>query len=248
MPPAAPSHAVSPQGSRPAHGWLADGHRITDGRPSVVAMIDLDRPGDGIAVRAAAAADAHRLLGLDLRAAAHLADHWVRGGDVTAVYESNDARRLRATAMWRQHPATPPVRAWELVVSAQTSLLESDPLLAVVADAAAEDLRWGTVRGPAIHWHDAVTEEATCLLLSPARPAAGASMLLAAHPTDAGRFDVARREGRMHVACWLFPTTLEKGVLLRSRVLAAVGPATAATDWASPLTAAFAASPPMLTT
>jgi hypothetical protein len=36
--------------------------------------------------------------------------------------------------------------------------------------------------------------------------------------------------------------------LLRSRVLAAIGPAADATGWAGDLAAAFAASPPFLTT
>jgi len=37
-------------------------------------------------------------------------------------------------------------------------------------------------------------------------------------------------------------------VLLRSRVLAAVGPTVAATQWAGDMASAFAASPPLLTT
>jgi hypothetical protein len=58
-----------------------------------------------------------------------------------------------------------------------------------------------------------------------------------------------RRDGKRSVVeCWLFSTALEKGVLLRSRVLAAIGPAADATLWAADLAASFAASPPMLTT
>ena len=73
-------------------------------------------------------------------------------------------------------------------------------------------------------------------------------MLVAAHPGDARRMTVRRDGKRVVVECWLFSTELEKGVLLRSRVLAAVGPTADATRWAGDLAATFAASPPMLTT
>ena len=46
----------------------------------------------------------------------------------------------------------------------------------------------------------------------------------------------------------LFASAIEKGVLLRGRVLAAVGPHDLDEGWASSLLAAFVASPPPLTT
>jgi hypothetical protein len=71
-------------------------------------------------------------------------------------------------------------------------------------------------------------------------------VLVAAHPGDARRLTIRRDGTRIVVECWLFSTALEKGVLLRSRVLAAVGSAADATRWAGDLAAKFAASPPML--
>jgi hypothetical protein len=73
-------------------------------------------------------------------------------------------------------------------------------------------------------------------------------VLVAAHPGDARRMTVRREGTRIVVECWLFSTELEKGVLLRSRVLAAIGPTADATRWAGDLAARFAASPPILTT
>ena len=65
-------------------------------------------------------------------------------------------------------------------------------------------------------------------------------------PADLRRLRVEHRGDRALVECWLFSSTVEKGVLLRSRVLAAVGPSVGDTDWATPLADRFAASAPIL--
>ena len=152
--------------------------------------------------------------------------------------------------MWRLHPSDVATRAWELIASAQTSLLQSDSVLAVVSEIDATDIVWGTCANGAMQWHADPSPDATCVLLghSGATGSGDTSVLVAAHPGDARRLTVRRDGKRIVIECWLFSTALEKGVLLRSRVLAAVGPAANATDWAGDLAATFAASPPMLTT
>jgi len=230
--------------------WLATGHRMTDAGSVVSAAIDLDRPRQGITLSGQCVSSASTLLGLDLRSEYRLTDHWVRGDDVTAVYETADARHLRTTAMWRLHPSDEGTRAWELIASAQTSLLQSDSVLAVVSEIDATDVLWGTCSDGVMQWHTDPSPEATCVLLrrGGATGSVHTSVLVAAHPGDARRLTVRRDDTRVVVECWLFSTALEKGVLLRSRVLAAVGPAADATRWAGNLAAKFAASPPMLTT
>jgi hypothetical protein len=223
---------------------------MTDAGSVIPATIDLDQPRQGITLAGRGMSSANSLLGLDLRSECRLTDHWVRGDDVTAVYESADDRHLRTTTMWRLHPSDGATRAWELIASAQTSLLQSDSVLAVVSEIDATDIVWGTYTDGAMQWHAAESPDATCVLLgrSGATGSGGTSVLVAAHPGDARRL-TARKDGtRVVVECWLFSTALEKGVLLRSRVLAAVGPATDATRWAGDVAAKFAASPPMLTT
>jgi len=236
-----------PSPSASAARWTAHGLSLTDDAASLPATLDLAQPRRGLTVAAGIATAGAQLLGLDLRPDCVPTDHWVRGNDVTAVYESIDPGRLRTTAMWRLHPAAHDVRSWELVVSTQTSLLHSDPLLPVVSEIDAGDVLWGTCRAGSIGWHAAPTAEAACVLVSSAA-AAGASVLLAVHPADARRIEAVRLGRRTRVECWLFPTVLEKGVLLRSRVLAAVGPAGQAAGWAAELAGMFAASPPILTT
>jgi hypothetical protein len=215
-----------------AHWTLTD-HVAHAARHVRDASIDLDRPTDGIAV-ASRAAEADHLLGIDLRSAARLAERWSRGADVTAVYETTDARRLRATAMWRLDSAAPAlsreIAVWELVISAQTSLLESDSSLAVVSRVAATDL---------------VTIGAGGVL---ARRGDRTSALIIVHPDDLKKVSYEHRAGRGTITCWLFSSAVEKGVLLRSRVLAAIGPAEGDNHWAAAIAETFATSPPMLTT
>ena len=230
--------------------WLATGHRMTDAGSACSATVDLDQPRRGITLAGDGVSSASTLLGLDLRSDHRLTDHWVRGDDVTAVYESADARHLRTTAMWRLHRPDGATRAWELIASAQTSLLQSDAVLAVVSEIVATDILWGTCSDGAVRWHAAESPDATCVLMhiGGAAGSGDTSVLVAAHPGDARRLTARRVGDRVVVECWLFSNELEKGVLLRSRVLAAVGPTAHATRWAGDLAAKFAASPPMLTT
>jgi hypothetical protein len=223
---------------------------MTDAGSVIPAAVDLDQPRQGITLAGEGVAGSDSLLGLDLRSECRLTDHWVRGDDVTAVYETADARHLRTTAMWRLHASDAATRAWQLIASAQTSLLQSDAMLAVVSEIDATDILWGTCGDGAVQWHADPSPEATCILLrrGGATDSDSTSVLVAAHPGDARRMTVRRDGQRIVVECWLFSTALEKGVLLRSRVLAAVGPAADATQWAADLAAKFAASPPMLTT
>ena len=245
MPSSAP-----PRTEPTASAWRATGHRMTDAGSLIPSAIDLDRPRQGITLAGEGVSSPRTLLGLDLRSECRLTDHWLRGDDVTAVYESADARQLRTTAMWRLHPSDVGTRAWELIASAQTSLLQSDAVLAVVSEIDTTDILWGTCTNGAVHWHTAESPEATCVLVRQdgTDTSNSTSVLVAAHPGDARRMTVRRDGKRVVVECWLFSTELEKGVLLRSRVLAAVGPAADASQWAADLAAKFAATPPMLTT
>jgi hypothetical protein len=207
--------------------------------------LDLDAPARGIVLPAGDA-----LLGIDLRTPCRAGDHWVRGDDLIAIYEPADPRRLRATALWRPlpGPAAGDCHAWELTLSAQTAIVHSDAALAVTADVADGDLRWSGAAANA-KWTSGAEPptDAAGLLIRPRTAAPAPAVLFAAHPADARQLLVRRTAGRMAVACWLFSSALEKGVLLRGRVLAAVGPGADAEAWATALVTAFAASPPPLT-
>ena len=235
---------VSSAPTSPTAAWS-----LTDGvasRPfsAGAVRLDLTRPVEGLRIPLDGGRCDH-LLGVDLSS---LADHWVRGTDVAAVYEPADPRQLRSTVMWRAHARDAGVAAWELITSAQTSLLETDVTVAVHSECAADQVVWSSADLPP-RWRifDAgqpLPQEATAVLVR----RAGSSCLVAVHPHDARRVDVTHRDDRIAIDCRLFASALEKGVLLRSRVLAAIGPARDDEAWAGPLLAEFAASPPPLTT
>lgn len=230
--------------------WTLEGHRALDPRPGATATIDLDVARDGIRLGSGEAADT--ILGLDLQPHWTLVDRWLRGADVTVVHESTDARHLRTTAMWRLQPSPAPVRCWQAIVSAQTSLLQSDSTLAVTTTLAAtpgDEWLWGERAEDGFRWRRQAHESATAVLLRRG-PAAGGrqSVLVAGHPGEVRGLEARGAHGRITISCRLFAPRLEKGVLLRSRVLAAQGPAAGDEAWAAAAVTAFAALPPMLTT
>ena len=225
--------------------WTLAGTGATCRAAATEARLDLAAPAAGLAVGAAGRVD--HLVGVDLRAAvAGPLDQWVRGADLTAIYEPDDARRLRATAMWRVWPGGP--AAWELVLSAQTALLHADAALAVVSDLDGIDARWMQAAAGApwtpVGAKGPLPVEAAAVLVR----REGSAAIVAVHPQDPRRITVSTAAGRTRVACAIFPTAIEKGVILRSRVLAAVGPADRAESWAGELAGAFASSPPFLDT
>lgn len=209
---------------------------------AVTAAVDLDTPEDGIVC------GDDRLLGLDLRVPCPAADQWTRGGDVVAVYEPQDPRMLRATALWRRRPMAD-AAAWELIASATTGRARSDTSLAVVSDVAATAVLVGVRDGDRLQWREsAAAGRADCVLLRrPAEHGVG-SVFIAGHPVDARRMLIRLADGRARIECWLFSAAAEKGVLFRGRVLAAAGQSPGDTAWAEKAWAEFAAAPPMLTT
>lgn len=235
----------------PPTTWTLAGHVATQVGGGVEVALDLDRPRDGLTVTAGGCPD--HLLGVELGIESGGGDErpgdlWLRGADVNAVYEPADPRRLRATAMWRPFSVAG-LAAWELVASAQTSLPASDAALAVVADLAATEVLWSVDPSAAEGWRplDAAGRcgrDTTALLVRRPAPHGGraTSVLLSVHPADARTITVVWRDERLVVSCWLFSAAIEKGVLLRGRVLAAIGPAADDTVWARRLAGEFASS------
>ena len=215
------------------------------GSPGVV-RFDLADPAAGLVT-----ADGDRILGIDFGVERSPRDSWTRGDDLVATWDSGDERDLVTTGLWRRHvgPGLAEERgvaAFVIVASATTRLLQADATLAVTSSIAAGEVlsgRWEGTRPGALG--SAVDPRHGIHLL---RRAGGRSVLVAIHPSDHQASSIERGGGRVRVACWLFPAGVEKGVLLRSRVLAAVGPTEGDVDWAGRLAARFAALPPDLST
>jgi hypothetical protein len=240
-----------------------DGALLRDPRGEPAAVHDPRRPDAGVRVRFPAGTG--ELLGIEPPGAARLVDRWLRGGDATSIWESRDGLGMRATAMWRLHAAEAGVRAWELVLSTQTALLSADARLAVTcrvpaavcgagprttAATIAASASFGGFAGDRVTWSATRPPEAVAALLEPAAAGgpAGWAVLVAGHPREVEGTFVRHDAGMIVVETRLFADGLEKGVLLRGRVLAALGPAGSARAWATRATEAFAATPPLLST
>jgi hypothetical protein len=251
--------------------------------------IDLALPHEGIVVREAAARRSRRggasespiahLLGVACGTTLHRltpSDHWIRGRDLTAVYEPADARRLRITATWRRQaeidsPDDDPAddqrgrlwhrtAIWQLILSAQTALLESSPSISVVTRFPSGEVT--REPGPAGRHGTLVTLPTKLGVLVAVHPidlGVAAEMGLGdegvadphaadGQPIPAGpeRVRIERVGESLSVTCRLFASPLEKGVLLRGRVLAAIGPAETQPSWAVDALKAFGEEPPPL--
>lgn len=231
--------------------WRTEGRILRDPRGNPVAVHDPARPKEG--VRVAFASSDGLLLGFEPPADARLVDHWLRDGDATSVWEASGGDRLRTTAMWRLCGSEPGVLGWEIVISSQTAILSADARLAVTSRlpvGAAATVSFGGFAAERVSWSRVPAPRSTAVLVTPAAgdPTASSAVLVVGHPREADGTIVHRDAATLVVETRLFLDGLEKGVLLRGRVLAAIGPAVTAADWASRLADAFAAAPPVLST
>lgn len=197
-------------------------------------------------------------------------EHWVRGIDLTAIYEPDDARRLRITATWRRRTDLVPsedadVATWQLVLSAQTSVLETTPSMNVVSRVPSGEVieTFGVSdsiqavvanrRPQAVIGHGVLM-----------RAGGDFGVLLACHPFDSAEPATPHPtthpqptiqvhaptgpDGCASIMCSIFGTSLEKGVILRGRILAAIGPAVRCGTWARNMLVSFSQEPPDLST
>lgn len=240
--------ASSPSSHCEPQRWTLSGGEATADAPKTAARLGDAAAGLTVGVGL-------RVLGVAVPAGCQPTEAWARGADLTAVYEPGDSRALRVTAMWRlgeEAPAHGPVSSWQLVLSAQTSLLESAAELTVLADVAdAGALTAGEWHGNAVTWEGDGNQDARCVRICPGGNGSGPCLVIAIHPDDSGVLECSQTPaGGVEVRCRLFPSSVEKGVLLRSRVLAALGPAASAddtADWSATLLEQFAGSEPILT-
>jgi hypothetical protein len=188
----------------------------------------------------------------------HTPDCFVRGCDLVATYVQDDRRKVRGQVYWRAITAGD--QQWpaiELIVSVQTSLLDSDPTLAVRSTVPAtevlgvksierggtnditpraSDSRVVTVHGkPPSFWLFRL-------------PAADLTYVEMIHPLDFVHSSFRETApGEVEHATQLFRGRLEKGVILRSRLCGVFVPRSDDVNSAIACYNNFAASEPPLT-
>ncbi|HEV2968958.1 MAG TPA: hypothetical protein VGY55_03145 [Pirellulales bacterium] len=163
-------------------------------------------------------------------------DFFSRGNDLVAVYGEAAGNPFRAQIYWRLLPALPfdsadntnqSIAALELILSIQTSLLDSDPALAVETNLATNKISQLTesnncrfVDLPIPSASELVNANLAtgCFVFRPAN--ARMVYIEMVHPADFRHSTLERvgQSGTLRLAHRLFAERLEKGVILRSRI------------------------------
>jgi hypothetical protein len=182
-------------------------------------------------------------------------DEYVRGGDLVATYADCPARELRSQIYWRasSHRTEGAIAAIELVISVQTSLLDSSPRLATRSTLNADEAYCVSSADNASQIEGGMS---SCYLYRlAATPFSYAEMVHPAQsrestvevPANAGASDDAAST-RLELRQQLFPERLEKGVILRARILGLFLDRQGDSEAAARHYAAFLAAEPPLTT
>ena len=192
--------------------------------PLVSGEVDLLFPWHGFSPAAMKAAHV-ALLKVFTRAAAGptpetLVESYPRGTDLVATYAQTPERNVRPQVYWRYVEASAQVAGLELVLSMQTSLLDSAPATSLESTLPAGEVIPLSIDGSPLAlagdaWQtDSVAPRA--VLFRPQH--LGASYLEMVHPTDFAGVQIASAAELPTVRWHVFPERLEKGVIRRARV------------------------------
>jgi hypothetical protein len=149
-------------------------------------------------------------------------EHFLRGGDLAATYADQPQPQARTQVYWRAAASSSAIASLELLVSVQTNLLDSRPQLVARSTIAAESVwrldDFGRGTFVEITHDDAGVTSGGCVF----RLNSELSYAQLVHPADsqATFLQVQRSEtSRYELRHELFAERLEKGVILRARVL-----------------------------
>lgn len=248
--------------------WQLTGPRAQLQLPKFAAQIDLLQPAQGLTELVVASESlAGNLLRVDVPSVPaaspqEVADWYQRCGDLVATYAQTEARPFRTQIYWRSesHALDGALAAIELVASVQTSLLDSHPQLTISSLVPCTEV-WHLAH-PGNQGAQRVTcsskapfradfSQGSCYLL---RLSGGWSYAEMVHPLDMRESTIEpvvdREHGRelVEIRHRLFTAELEKGVILRSRVLGLLLPREHDLAAAAQHYAQFAAAEPPLTT
>jgi hypothetical protein len=183
-------------------------------------------------------------------------DAYVRGGDLLASYRSGSAA-VQVDVLW--HAVEVPAQdaatvAFELIVSARTEQLESEPAVAVESSLPCEQALRLTPSG---QFSALPTSDTSPLVLRPDEavscvlcrlPGSELSYVEMVHRADCHETRLEGSAGTLKIRHRLFAETLEKGVILRARVRGALVPRGEDVRLAAAWHAAFAGTEPPLGT
>jgi len=219
--------------------WQLDGSKARLETSRLTCELDLAWPGRGLTKLAgslvagsldpsnAFSAEGAAIMQLTLPGnATLLTDAYVRGNDLVATYDESADLPCRTQVYWRIENESD-FLGIQLIVSVQTSLLDSAPSLTVASQVA------GSVR---------LVEEGVALmsLLDP--------NVSYVEVTDGSNVESTIIQNNSQITNKLFPGSLEKGVIRRARILGCFLSASSAEQTARTLHERFVRSAPPLTT
>ena len=180
---------------------------------------------------------------IDADAPEAMLDLYQRGEDLVATYAETAERNVRRKFIGADIDAAHDAAGLEVILSAQTSLLDSQPATHVGSALPPGEAIVLNERGTPVEF-DAQSPRAVLF-----RPEYFAmSYLEMVHPTDFAGVQLENLGGLNSVRWRLFPESLEKGVIRRGRVRGLFLPRDSDLDQAPQLLADFAASPLVLST
>lgn len=156
-----------------------------------------------------------------------LIDSYVRGCDLVARYAQSPQRTIEPTLYWRLLDFAKPIVGIELLVSMQTSLLDSDPTFTMLSecDGAAfwltnprAEVNVNPIRIDSLtesHWKSPSRQSGFFLFRLHGCDVSYAEMIL---PADFHGARVEQTPECARLAYELFPESLEKGVIRRGRI------------------------------
>jgi hypothetical protein len=189
---------------------------------------------------------------LSWQSAKPLSDAYTRGCDLVATYLETEGHPLRVQIYWRALEQRPSAIGFELMLSVQTHLLDSNPGLEVITTASNNasvltfdsgegsfaEPRPQSATGPA-------AIESGCYLVSMAE--SDWSYFEMIHPGDHHQTILSQEGAQRVIRRKLFERRLEKGVILRSRLQSVFVASTGDRQTAAEYYRGFAASGPTLT-
>jgi hypothetical protein len=224
----------------PSHLWQADDSKMCLRLERFSAIVDPLDPAKGLhGLLADRQVLSHgQLLQIDLPflnlpCTSSSVDCYVRGGDLVATYPEETQTAVRAQIYWRaaSHPIANALAAIEVVASVQTSLLDSCPTITTRSEVVASEafqlvsLERGAfadlIAKPDRSEVSGSSDFPQCYLFR--LPSSKYSYAEMVHPVDAhdSNWDgwLQGTDFRLQLSHRLFRERLEKGVILRARVL-----------------------------
>lgn len=179
-----------------------------------------------------------------------LVESYQRGTDLVATYAQTPERNVRPQVYWRYVEASKQVAGLELVISMQTSLLDSTPATSLESTLPGGEVIPLSIDGSPLALGDTAwqTDSVAPRAVLFRTQHLGASYLEMVHPTDFAGVQITSEADQATVRWHVFPERLEKGVIRRARVRGLFVPRDNDMQHAREQIAAFVLSPLALST